>query len=51
MDLAAAHSMVLEVLQQAASQNAEILKPAEQKLHEWETERGFYSILLASIIL
>jgi hypothetical protein len=46
MDLATAQSMVLETLQRAANQNAEILKPAELKLKEWETEPGFYSILL-----
>jgi hypothetical protein len=46
MDIASAQSMVLETLQRAANQNAEILKPAELKLKEWETEPGFYSILL-----
>lgn len=46
MDIATAQSMVLETLQRAANQNAEILKPAELKLKEWETEPGFYSILL-----
>lgn len=46
MDITTAHSMVLETLQRAANQNAEILKPAELKLKEWETEPGFYSILL-----
>ncbi|PSN49429.1 Importin-11 [Blattella germanica] len=46
MDITTAQSMVLETLQRAANQNAEILKPAELKLKEWETEPGFYSILL-----
>lgn len=46
MDIATAQSMVLETLHRAANQNAEILKPAELKLKEWETEPGFYSILL-----
>jgi hypothetical protein len=46
MDITTAHSMVLETLQRAANQNAEILKPAELKLKEWEIEPGFHSILL-----
>lgn len=46
MDIQTAHSVVLSTLERAASQNAEILKPAESKLKEWETEPGFYSILL-----
>jgi hypothetical protein len=46
MDIQTAHSLVLSTLERAASQNAEILKPAESKLKEWETEPGFYSILL-----
>ncbi|XP_066994048.1 importin-11 [Anabrus simplex] len=46
MDISTAQSIVLETLQQATNQNAEILKPAELKLKEWETEPGFYSILM-----
>ncbi|GFN82406.1 importin-11 [Plakobranchus ocellatus] len=42
---ASARPVVLETLSQACSQNADILKPAEQKLQQWETEPGFYSIL------
>ncbi|XP_055679188.1 importin-11 [Lutzomyia longipalpis] len=38
--------MVFQALQCACSQNSELLKPAEQKLIEWEVEPGFYSILL-----
>ncbi|XP_060524948.1 importin-11 [Cylas formicarius] len=45
MDLTSTHAVVLDVLQRASSQNPEILKPAETKLREWETQPGFYSIL------
>ncbi|XP_073979099.1 importin-11-like [Rhodnius prolixus] len=45
MEVNSAHNIVLDTLQRAVSQNAEILKPAEQKLQEWETQPGFYSIL------
>ncbi|KAJ8961664.1 hypothetical protein NQ318_021262 [Aromia moschata] len=45
MDIASTHAVVLDVLQRASSQNPEILKPAEAKLKEWETQPGFYSIL------
>lgn len=48
MDIAAAENAVYETLQQATSQITEILKPAEQRLQEWETEPGFYTILLVS---
>ncbi|KAL1117813.1 hypothetical protein AAG570_004128 [Ranatra chinensis] len=41
----AIHSLVLETLQRATSQNSDVLKPAEMKLHQWETESGFYTIL------
>lgn len=40
--------MVLEVLQRASSQNPDILKPAENKLKEWETQPGFYTVLFVS---
>ncbi|XP_055894030.1 importin-11-like [Biomphalaria glabrata] len=40
-----AQPMVLETLANACSQDASILKPAEHKLQQWETEPGFYSIL------
>lgn len=46
MDMEKALSMVLDTLQCASSQNQENFKPAEKKLQEWETEPGFYSILL-----
>lgn len=44
------HALVLEVLHRASSQNPEILKPAEAKLREWETQPGFYSVLFVSEI-
>ncbi|KAK2588464.1 hypothetical protein KPH14_004450 [Odynerus spinipes] len=36
---------VIEVLQQAGSQDPNVLKPAEQTLKQWETQRGFYTAL------
>lgn len=39
---------VIEVLQQAGSQDPNVLKPAEQTLKEWETQRGFYTALYVS---
>lgn len=38
--------VVIEVLQRAASQNNDILKPAQQQLHDWEKEPGFYTVLM-----
>ncbi|XP_041464920.1 importin-11-like [Lytechinus variegatus] len=38
-------NIVLEVLTRATSQDASILKPAEQQLKQWETQPGFHSIL------
>jgi hypothetical protein len=40
---------VLETLQNACSQNADVLKPAEKQLQEWEIHPGFYSILSVSV--
>jgi len=37
--------LVYETLLQAISQHPDMLKPAEQKLKEWEVEPGFYSVL------
>lgn len=37
--------VVIQVLQQAGSQDPNIFKPAEQTLKQWETERGFYTAL------
>lgn len=39
---------VIEILQQAGSQDPNVLKPAEQTLKEWETQRGFYTALYVS---
>ncbi|XP_026671857.1 importin-11 isoform X1 [Ceratina calcarata] len=36
---------VVEVLQQAGSQDPSILKPAEETLKRWEIERGYYTAL------
>ncbi|XP_066986451.1 importin-11 [Macrobrachium rosenbergii] len=38
--------LVLETLRLATSQDAEVLRPAEERLQEWETEPGFYSTLV-----
>ncbi|XP_076251460.1 importin beta11 [Rhynchophorus ferrugineus] len=45
MDIETAQVLVLDVLHRASSQDPAILKPAESKLMEWETEAGFYTIL------
>ncbi|XP_025415484.1 importin-11 [Sipha flava] len=37
--------LVYETLMQASSQHPDMLKPAEQKLKEWEVQPGFYSLL------
>ncbi|XP_011298747.1 importin-11 [Fopius arisanus] len=39
------NASVIEVLQQASSQDPNVFKPAEQMLSEWETQRGFYTTL------
>ncbi|KAF5289639.1 hypothetical protein FQA39_LY14997 [Lamprigera yunnana] len=46
MELASTQAMVIDVLQRASSQNPDILKPAEAKLREWETQPGFYTVLI-----
>lgn len=40
------YSLVLDALRNASSQNAELLKVAEQHLKCWETQAGFYSTLI-----
>ncbi|VEN37849.1 unnamed protein product [Callosobruchus maculatus] len=40
------YAVVLDVLRQASSQDPSVLKPAETKLREWETQPGFYAVLL-----
>ncbi|KAJ7409525.1 Importin-11 [Willisornis vidua] len=46
MDLNSASAVVLRVLTQATSQDTALLKPAEEQLKQWETQPGFYSVLL-----
>ncbi|XP_070791965.1 importin-11 [Pituophis catenifer annectens] len=46
MDLHSASNVVLQVLTQATSQDTSVLKPAEEQLKQWETQPGFYSVLL-----
>lgn len=40
------YALVLDTLNRATSQDTEVLKPAEKRLQEWETEPGFYSVLV-----
>ncbi|XP_057689047.1 importin-11 [Corythoichthys intestinalis] len=46
MDIDGASSVVLKTLTQATSQDTAVLKPAEEQLRQWETQPGFYSVLL-----
>ncbi|XP_045467255.1 importin-11 isoform X2 [Harmonia axyridis] len=46
LDIAATEENLVEALRRASSQDAAILKPAEEKLREWEIQPGFYSALL-----
>lgn len=46
MDMDSASSVVLQALSQATSQDTAALKPAEEQLRQWETQPGFYSVLL-----
>lgn len=46
MDMDGASSVVLQALTQATSQDTSVLKPAEEQLRQWETQPGFYSVLL-----
>lgn len=48
MDMDSASSVVLQALTQATSQDTAVLKPAEEQLRQWETQPGFYSVLLVS---
>lgn len=49
MDMDSANSVVLRALTQATSQDTAVLKPAEEQLRQWETQPGFYSVLLVRI--
>ncbi|XP_041980606.1 importin-11 [Aricia agestis] len=40
------YALVLDTLNRATSQDTEVLKPAEEKLQQWEIEPGYYSVLL-----
>ena len=50
-DLAVSGPAVLAALTQACSQDASVLKPAEQQLHNWETQPGFYTILHVNVTI
>lgn len=49
MDVGSTQAIVLETLHRASSQEADVLKPAEAKLKEWETQPGFYTVLFVSM--
>lgn len=49
MDMDSANSVVLQALTQATSQDTAVLKPAEEQLRQWETQPGFYSVLLVRL--
>lgn len=49
MNMDGASSVVLQALTQATSQDTAVLKPAEEQLRQWETQPGFYSVLLVII--
>lgn len=51
MDIQSASSVVLQALTQATSQDTAVLKPAEEQLRQWETQPGFYSVLLVKNLL
>lgn len=51
MDIQSASSVVLQALTQATSQDTAVLKPAEEQLRQWETQPGFYSVLLVKAAL
>ncbi|KAK9880322.1 hypothetical protein WA026_010202 [Henosepilachna vigintioctopunctata] len=45
LDLPPTQEILLHTLKRASSQDAEILKPAEAQLREWEIQPGFYTAL------
>lgn len=51
MDMDSASTVVLHTLTQATSQDTAVLKPAEEQLRQWETQPGFYSVLLVRDII
>ncbi|KAG2466596.1 IPO11 protein, partial [Polypterus senegalus] len=50
MDLNSADNLVLQALSHATSQDTAVLKPAEEQLKQWETQPGFYSVLLLCLL-
>lgn len=50
MELSSAGPVVLKTLTNACSQNADVLKPAERQLQQWETQTGFYTVLSVSTV-
>ncbi|KAJ8285217.1 hypothetical protein GJAV_G00023640 [Gymnothorax javanicus] len=49
MDVLSGSSVVLHTLTEASSQDTALLKPAEERLRQWETQPGFYSVLLSIV--
>ena len=47
MENSSPEQLVYQALLAACSQNAELLKQAEEKLLEWEIEPGFYTTLVS----
>ena len=41
--------VVLATLNKAGSQDADVLKPAEQQLKQWETQPGFHCTLMSIV--
>jgi hypothetical protein len=41
--------VVLATLNKAASQDTDVLKPAEQQLKQWEAQAGFYCTLMSIV--
>ncbi|CAG0893849.1 unnamed protein product [Darwinula stevensoni] len=49
-ELDQAKAIVFETLKSASSQNVDVLKPAEEKLKQWEAQPGFYSVLVEILL-
>lgn len=50
MDTTSPQYMVYQALQWASSQNTDLIKQAEQKLAEWEIQRGFFTTLVNTFL-
>jgi len=48
MELSSAGPGVLDALRRACSQDASVLHSAEEQLKTWETQPGFYTVLVVS---